>query len=78
MIKFKRLDNKVLVQFEHGIFYSDDFFECELVQSKDYQAELLTQAFHENLDKHLINIKEKYYNLGVERCQSEDKKKTIQ
>lgn len=64
MIKFYRKDNKVQIDVEHGIFFNDGYFSLEINQSMDYQAELLKKALQDNLNKHLMIIKEKYYNEG--------------
>jgi len=64
MIKFRRTENKVIVDIEHGIFHNDGYFSLDVNQNHDYQAELLRKAFQDNLNRHLQDIKEKYYNEG--------------
>lgn len=82
MIHFKRNDNKVIIEIEHGIFPLDKgYFTRELEQTHPYQAELLRKAFQENLNKHLEHIKREYYNRGWKDCQrkgikAKDRKKT--
>lgn len=75
MITIKRKDEKVQFEIEHGIFYADQHFVLELNQAYPYQAELLRKAFQDNLNRHLINIKEKYYNEGWKNAKAKTKKK---
>ena len=74
MISFVRNGNKVVVKIEHGIFLSNDYFDLELHQDYDYQAELLRRAFQENLNEHIIKIKRKAYEDGWKDAKAKRKK----
>lgn len=76
MIRFKRKDTKVIIDVEHGVFNGGEYFELEINQSQEYQAELLRKAFQENLNKHLKQTKEKYYNMGWKHAKAKSKKWT--
>lgn len=78
MITFGRTDNKVIIKIEHGIFGTNgEYFELELSQGQDYQAQLLMKAFQENLSKRQKEMKEKYYNEGWADAKAKRKKRTI-
>lgn len=76
MLRFKRNENKVLVEVEHGVFFNGAYFSLELHQSQDYQAELLRKAFQENLNRHLEKIKQKYYNEGWKDAKAKTAKRS--
>lgn len=76
MIYFKRNENKVIVQVEHGVFYNDLCFELEIQQTYGYQAELLKEAFRKNLDSHLKKLKAEYYEQGHKDAKAKRKKRT--
>jgi hypothetical protein len=76
MISFSRKDAKVLIKIEHGIFWGDGYFEFEINQSYEYQAELLKKALRDNLERHIKNIKEDSYNLGWKEAKAKSKKTT--
>lgn len=77
MIKFKRVETKVIIEIEHGIFHDNGFFEREIEQGYKYQAELLMQAFQKNLNDNLTRLKEKYYSEGYKNAKAKTKKRTI-
>lgn len=76
MLKFWRKENIVYVCVEHGIFWGNEYFELEIHQGKDYQAELLREALNENLNRHITKIKEEYYNQGWKDAKAKTKKRT--
>lgn len=76
MIRFKRSSTNVIIEIEHGVFGNADYFTLEINQTRDYQAELLRQAFRENLNRHLIAIKEKYYAEGWKGAKAKTKKRS--
>jgi uncharacterized protein (DUF2164 family) len=75
MIKFYRKDSNTLVHVQHGVFGSEQGFELKIEQAHDYQAQLLVNALHENLNRHLKEIKEKYYNEGWKDAKAKKKKR---
>jgi hypothetical protein len=77
MISFKRTENKVQVNIEHGIFGQDDFFALYINQGIDYQAELLRNALQENLNRHLTDLKRKYYEKGWKDAKGKKKKESF-
>lgn len=76
MITFGRNGNKVIIKIEHGIFGGTEYFELDIYQNQDYQAELLMKAFQENLSKRQKEMKEKYYNEGWADAKAKRKKRT--
>ena len=76
MIRFGRVDSKVIIKIEHGIFRDSEYFDLELSQGQIYQAELLRQAFQDNLNRHQKELKEKYYNEGWADAKAKRKKRT--
>lgn len=76
MIRFYREENKVNIHVEHGIFGNDVGFELKIEQAYAYQAELLTRALQENLNRHLTKIKEDAYNAGWKDAKAKTRKRT--
>jgi len=74
MLQFYREDNKVKVHIQHGIWGTNQGFVLDINQTYDYQAELLTQALQENLNRHLIALKKKYYEQGWKDAKGKKKK----
>ena len=75
MLQFIRKDNVVIVELQHGIFHDNGYFELEIQQNQKYQAELLTKALQENLNRHLSRIKRDYYNLGWKEAKARTRKR---
>lgn len=76
MIKFGRNEKEVTIRIEHGVFHGEEYFSFTLPQSHEYQAELLQRQFNENLNRHLRQIKEKYYNEGWKEAKAKTRKRT--
>ena len=75
MIRFTRKENKVIVQIEHGIFFDEEYFVLKIDQNENYQAELLSRQLNENLNNHLIKLKEKYYMEGWKNAKAKSAKR---
>jgi len=76
MIKFLRNEKTVKIEIEHGIFGNENIFELDIHQSFDYQAELLRKQLNENMNRHLKQLKEKYYNEGWKHAKAKTRKRT--
>ncbi len=76
MINFRRKDEKIQVEIQHGIFFTDKMFVLEINQAQDYQAELLKRQLQENLNNHIIRIKAKAYQEGWKAAKAKTKKQT--
>lgn len=76
MIKFTRDGSKVKIAIEHGIFGNEQYFDLEIIQSADYQAELLKQAMRKHLDTRIEAIRREAYNKGWKDKSSHKMKQT--
>lgn len=76
MITFSRNDNKVIVKVEHGIFHGDQYFELDILQNYQYQAQLLRNALELNLSRKLEEIRKEAYEQGWKDAKAKRKKQT--
>lgn len=76
MIKIGRKESKVIVQVKHGIFFGEEYFELEINQGSDYQAELLKRQLQDFMETKLQIIRRDAYLEGWKDAKAKTKKKT--
>lgn len=74
MIYFNRKGKIVHINVEHGIFGSSEYFQRDLDFTQEYIAELVINALQENLNRHLISLKRKYYEQGWKDAKAKKRK----
>lgn len=70
MVKILRNENKVLIRVESGVFQDGAYFEFDITQSHNYQAELLRRQFEKHLNDNLARLKREYYEAGWKEAKS--------
>ena len=75
MITFVKEGKNVSVKIEHGIFYGDAHFSVQIIQSYEFQAELLKRALQEKMNIEISKIKRNAYNQGWKEAKAKSKKK---
>lgn len=66
----------MVIHIDHGIFYSDEGFNLQLIQEFNYQAELLKKQLDSHLSSNLERIRREAYNEGWKDAKAKVKKKT--